>query len=133
MYHYNRIYNKHDEAYLRKEKAHMKRFLYYLRGVLACKWIEMNRTLPPVRFQELLEATVSESTIKEKIYSLIEIKKNGEECDMQVVDDELMKYAMDLAEYYNKHIDDFRPEQEYVSVDILDAILYDMVRKAIRD
>ena len=49
---------------------------------------------------------------------------------MQVVDDELMKYAMDLAKYYNEHIDEFRPEQEHVSVDILDAILYDMVCKA---
>ncbi len=33
MYHYNRIYNKHDEAYLHKEKAHIKRFLYYLQGL----------------------------------------------------------------------------------------------------
>ena len=130
MYHYNRIYNKHNERYLQNGEAHIKRFLYYLRGVLACKWIETNKTLPPVRFQELLEATVFEDCIKEKVYSLIEIKKNGEECDMQVVDDELMKYAMDSAEYYNEHIDEFRPEQEQVSVDILDAILYDMVCKA---
>lgn len=130
MYHYNRIYNKHNERYLQNDEAHIKRFLYYLRGVLACKWIETYKTLPPVHFQELLEDTVFESGIKEKIYSLIELKKNGEECDMQVVDDELMKYAMDLAEYYNEHIDEFRPKQEHVSADILDAMLYDMVCKA---
>ena len=130
MYHYNRIYNKHNERYLQKNEAHIKRFLYYLRGVLACGWIETYKTLPPVRFLELLEATVFEDCIKEKIYSLIELKKNGEECDMQVVDDELMKYAMESAEYYNEHIDEFRPEQEHISVDILDAILYNMVCKA---
>jgi predicted nucleotidyltransferase len=130
MYHYNRIYNKHNERYLQNGKAHIKRFLYYLRGVLACRWIEKNRTLPPVHFQELFEATVVENGIKEKIHSIIELKKNGEECDMQVVDDDLMKYAMDLAEYYNEHIDEFRPEQEYVSADILDAILYELVCKA---
>lgn len=78
----------------------------------------------------MLEATVFEDCIKEKVYSLIELKKNGEECDMQVVDDELMKYAMESAEYYNEHIDEFRPEHERASVDILDAILYDMVCKA---
>ena len=130
MYHYNRIYNKHNERYLQKNEAHIKRFLYYLRGVLACRWIETYKTLPPVRFQELLEATVFEDSIKEKVYSLIEIKKNGEECDMQVVDEELMKYAMESGEYYNEHIDEFRPEQEYVSADILDTILYEMVCKA---
>lgn len=130
LYHYNRIYNKHNERYLQNGEAHIKRFLYYLRGVLACKWIETYRSLPPVRFQELLEATVLESSIKEKVYSLIEIKKSGEECDVRVVDDELMKYACDLAGYYNEHIDEFRPKQENASVDVLDAIFYDMVYKA---
>jgi predicted nucleotidyltransferase len=45
MYHYNHIYNKHNERYLQHEKCELKRFLYYLRGILACKWIEQNNTL----------------------------------------------------------------------------------------
>lgn len=35
MYHYNHIYNKHNERYLQHEKCELKRFLYYLRGILA--------------------------------------------------------------------------------------------------
>ena len=55
MYHYNHIYIKHDERYLQKQGYPMKRFLYYLRGILACKWIESNKSLPPVAFKELLD------------------------------------------------------------------------------
>ena len=50
MYHYQRIYVKHDERYLQKQGYPMKRFMYYLRGLLACQWIEKYNTLPPVSF-----------------------------------------------------------------------------------
>lgn len=40
MYHYNSIYKKHNERYINPEQFKVKRFLYYLRGILACKWIE---------------------------------------------------------------------------------------------
>ena len=60
MYHYNHIYIKHDERYLQEQGYPLKRFLYYLRGILACKWIENNKTLPPVAFKELLDATIED-------------------------------------------------------------------------
>ena len=105
----------------------MKRFLYYLRGILACKWIEKNNSLPPVRFKELLDATVDDMKIKEKVDELIQIKKGEKECDMHVVDNSLVEYAQHWADYYNESIGSFRPEQNSISSDSLDAILYDMV------
>lgn len=129
MYHYNRIYNKHNERYLQQVGYHMKRFLYYLRGVLACQWIEQNKTIPPVRFKDLYEAMVTDNDIKVKIENLIEIKKEGKECDMISVDHELVEYAQRLADYYNESVGSFRPEQNKVSAGTLDAILYDMVKK----
>lgn len=129
MYHYYRIYNKHNERYLQQEGYHMKRFLYYLRGVLACQWIERNRTIPPVRFKELYEAMVTDADIKAKIEALVEIKREGKECDMISVDNELVEYAQRLADYYNESVGSFCPEQNKVSVEALDYILYDMVKK----
>ena len=127
MYHYNHMYNKDNERYLQKEGCDMKRFFYYLRGILACKWIESNKTLPPVAFKELLNATIEDNVIKEKINELIRIKKSGEEHDMLIVDDSLVDYARHLADYYNGIIDSFRPELNEASTDALDSILYDMV------
>lgn len=127
MYHYNHIYIKHDERYLQKQGYPMKRFLYYLRGILACKWIESNKSLPPVAFKELLDATVEDKAVKVKIDELIRLKKSGKEHDMLTVEDSLVDYARNLANYYNGIIDSFRPELNEASTDALDSILYDMV------
>lgn len=129
MYHYNRMYNKHNERYLQKIDCSMKRFLYYLRGILACKWIEKNQSIPPVLFEELVEATVEEKEIKAKIGELIRLKKDGKEHDLKVVDNELMEYARNWADYYNERVDSFRPERNNVSSEALDSIMYDMVLK----
>lgn len=128
MYHYNRIYNKHNERYLQQENFNVKRFLYYLRGVLACRWIEKNKSLPPVRFQELVDAMVPEKAIKDKIEEIIEMKKEGLEANMITIDSQLVDYVHKLAEYYNDKIGHYRPEQTTVSTDVLDSILFDMVK-----
>ena len=127
MYHYNHIYIKHDERYLQKQGYPMKRFLYYLRGILACKWIEKNKSLPPVAFNELLDATVEDNEIRAKVDELISLKKSGKEHDMLTVEDSLVDYARHLADYYNGIIDSFRPELNRTSTDALNSILYDMV------
>jgi len=127
MYHYNHIYIRHDERYLQKEDCSMKRFLYYLRGVLACKWIEQNKTLPPVAFSELVDRTVDEKNIRERINALIILKKDGEEYDMLVVDKGLIEYARYWADYFVERIGSFKPEMIRVSTSILDSIICDMV------
>lgn len=128
MYHYNRIYNKHNERYLHFKAFHMKRFLYYLRGVLACQWIERYSSIPPVRFQELVDAIVDDETIRNQIGQLVKIKKSGSESATERIDGELFHYAQSLADHYNETIGQFRPELNHVSAEVLDSILYDMVR-----
>ena len=127
MYHYNHIYNKHNERYLKHEGYSIKVFLYYLRGILACKWIEKNLTLPPVCFKELLDATVDDQEIIGKVDDLILVKKGLKECDFHVVDKVVADFAKKWADYYNEIVDTFRPEQNSFTTDALDAILYDMV------
>ena len=57
-----------------------------------------------------------------------EIKKDGKECDTLSVDKGLVEYAQKLADYYNESVGSFRPEQNKVSADALDSILFDMVK-----
>lgn len=130
MYHYNRIYNKHNDRYLKQDGFPLKPFLYYLRGILACQWIEERKTIPPVKFAELLEATVSDEHIKQKIYELIDIKKEGKESDVMVVDASLTDFARRRADYYNALAERFRPEINNVPSDLFDAILFDTANRA---
>lgn len=127
MYHYYRIYNVHNERYLTKEGCTAKRFLYYLRGVLACRWIEKNLTLPPVAFGELVEAVVDAEETRLQIDQLLRMKKSGNEYDIQCVDAQLRSYARQLADYYDATIGSFHPELQKISNDKLNALFYDMV------
>ena len=127
MYHYNHIYNKHNERFIQKKGYPVKCFLYYLHGLLSCKWIEQNISLPPIPFKELSDATVEDKAIRSKIDELIQIKRGDKECDMTVVDEALVEYARHWGEYYNEKIDSFRPEKNDASTEALDSILFDMV------
>ncbi len=127
MYHYNHMYKGHDERYIQSEGCDMKRFLYYLRGVLACKWIEQYRTQPPVLFMELVNTLVDAKGIKEKIIELVRLKKDGDEHDISVVDKELIDYTKRLADYYNGLIKEFHPDMSGRHSEVLDTLMYDMV------
>ena len=127
MYHYNNIYNKQYEQCIQEKDRQVKHFMYYLRGVLACKWIEEKNSLPPVRFKELMVATVDDEATRAAIERLLEIKKKSKECDMSVVDGTLLEYARQLANHFNETIKDYRPETDKSPTDALDRLLYDMV------
>ena len=110
MYHYQRIYVKHDERYLQKQGYPMKRFMYYLRGILACQWIKIYKTLPPVSFQQLYEDIVKDQRIKNGIKELVNYKSSGKEMDMSEVPDYLVNYYLPIADHYSNTVGKFRPE-----------------------
>ena len=109
MYHYQQIYVKHDERYLQKQGYPIKRFMYYLRGLLACQWIERYNTMPPVSFQQLYDDVVEDQKIKDGIKALVEAKSSSKELDMSEVPNYLVDYYLPLAEYYSNLVDKFRP------------------------
>lgn len=109
MYHYYRIYMKQNERYLSKDGFSLKKFLYYLRGILACRWIERESTLPPVDFRTLY-TSVCEDDIVAEIDKLIEKKRQSKESDKDEVGEPLMSYSKNLADYYSEIVGTYRPE-----------------------
>ena len=97
---YNQIYNKYNERFLNQE-GNLKTFLYYLRGVLACRWIETKGTMPTMFFGSLVDSTVEDDGIRAKVYALIKSKRKGENPDNVTVDAELIDFARHLAEHYD--------------------------------
>lgn len=132
MYHYQRIYVKHDERYLQKQGYPMKRFMYYLRGILACQWIEKYKTLPPVSFQQLYEEIVEDQNIKDGIHELVKAKSSGKEMDMNEVPQYLVDFYLPLAEYYSELVGKFRPECDNDDVsEHLNRFFYEIVMKSV--
>ena len=93
MFHYNHIYKKHNDRYIKDYGLPLKRFLYYLRGILVCKWLSDKGTIPPVRFTELVNATVEDTDMKAKIAHLLELKKRSNEHNLEPVDEQLFAWA----------------------------------------
>jgi len=128
MYHYGSIYIKHDKRYLQNAAYPLKRFLYYLRGILACRWIEERQTMPPVLFSDLVKATVREESIRQKIDGLLALKRQSKENDLKEVNADLVEYARHWAEHFEQTISSFRPEiGHYDDSSELDSLLRKMV------
>lgn len=125
--HYNQIYAKLNERFI-KEESNLKVFLHYLHGVLACRWVEKNGTLPPWSFTELLNATVEDDAIRTQVNKLIEIKKSGAATVTAVIDANLLTYARNLASHYDTLLRASSLTQNTVSSEPLEALFQEMLR-----
>lgn len=91
MMHYFHMAMNNFREYLRGDTVWTKKYLYVIRPLLACTWIEFERTPPPVWFDALL-MNVSELLVEKRkqpesdvndlvfhIQELVQRKKNGDE------------------------------------------------------
>ena len=122
--HYYKIYNLFNERYFQNDDydlSDIKVFLYFLRGVLSCKWIEEKNSLPPTLYKELIDTTISDMDIRNKIEKLIEIKKDSKEFYV-LVDNALVEYAHQQADYYKNLIGTFPEYRNKYAEKIIDSL-----------
>ena len=129
MFHYNHIYKKHNDRYIKDYGLPLTRFLYYLRGILVCKWLSDKGTIPPVRFTELVNATVEDTDMKARIAHLLELKKRSNEHNLEPVDEQLFAWAQEWAEFYNQKVEQLHPEKKTSHDDKLNMLMYDTVNR----
>ncbi len=79
--HYLHMAEGNFSRYLQREIVSLKKYLYALRPVCACRWIEQERGAVPMEFMELVQATLEDSSLKDAIINLVERKSRGEELD----------------------------------------------------
>lgn len=78
LYHYYGTANSTFRQYLQKNDVKYKKYIYALRPLLACKYIENNHAVPPVKFQDLLKQPLSPN-LSGEIERMLAIKaKSGE-------------------------------------------------------
>jgi predicted nucleotidyltransferase len=75
MYHYLHMAEGNYKEYLKHDTVRVKKYLYVLRPILACKWIIKRQSPPPVLFSELVAAE-AEPELTAEIGKLLEIKHN---------------------------------------------------------
>ena len=78
IYHYLNTAINNYRSYLTEETVRLKRYLYVIRPLLACRWILSKNCLPPIVFSELFESQLEED-MKPIINSLVELKISSPE------------------------------------------------------
>lgn len=89
------------EQYLTQEQVRYKKYVYALRPLLACRYIDENGSVPPVSFEELLEQKL-EGGLYDEIMRMLEIKAQSGEKALnsrmpqihQYIEDEIARYAV---------------------------------------
>ena len=78
LYHYLNTARTQMNKYLLGDKIKPKKYFYALRPILACRWIEKYRSVPPILFDDLVKELLP-SQMKEHVSRLLDIKINGPE------------------------------------------------------
>lgn len=79
FHHYRHMAYGNARRYLHGDTIWLKKYLYVLRPILACRWIEQGRGEPPMLFDHLVEATVDDAALRDAIAGLLVLKKTGDE------------------------------------------------------
>lgn len=125
LYHYYSMGVNHNERYLLKNGITLKRFLYYLRSLLACKWIMSHKTPAPVMFNELVDNIVTDTEVKDAIVRLIAKKSICKEHDKDTVEPILIEYAYTTQDEITDYLQSVSlPEPDRDKDDLLDDLLY---------
>lgn len=73
-HHYVSMAKKNLREHLYGETVRYKKYLYVLRPLLAAQWIREGRGVPPMRFAELVAATIADQAVVEDINALLHVK-----------------------------------------------------------
>lgn len=78
-YHYLSIARRNLHTDFKGTQVKLKKYFYILRSVLALRWIEQSKNMPPMAFSQLVAATVTDHTVLAEINELLVIKQNVNE------------------------------------------------------
>ena len=83
LHHYLNMAKNNYREYLQGTEVKIKKYFYVLRPVLACKWIEEYKNVPPIDFHELLQSMIPAGELKNEIEHLLQRKIIGDELDIE--------------------------------------------------
>ncbi|MCS4236138.1 nucleotidyltransferase domain-containing protein [Stenotrophomonas sp. BIGb0135] len=78
-WHYLNMARTNFRGYLRGERVRTKKYLYVLRPLLACRWIECEPDPPPMAFELLLDRLLPHGPVRAAIDQLLVVKRASAE------------------------------------------------------
>ncbi|MBI5883086.1 MAG: nucleotidyltransferase domain-containing protein [Elusimicrobia bacterium] len=78
LHHYLHMAQGNFREYLQGPRVRTKKYFYVLRPILACRWIEAHRSMPPMEFAKLVDDRLPER-LRPIVSDLLRRKRAGEE------------------------------------------------------
>lgn len=116
MYHYYGTANSTFKQYLQNDKVKYKKYIYALRPLLACKFIEDNHSIPPVKFEELIKQNIP-IELSEEIQRMLLIKAKSDEKALNqklpviqsYIEDKIIRYQQISKNMADDRIEEWEP------------------------
>lgn len=128
MYHYLHMASGNYREYLKGEVVRLKKYLYVLRPILACLWIERHGTMPPTEFSKLVTDACLPVSLNTAIDQLLARKMSGDELDSAPRIPELNEFIDHMLGHYSQ-LSGKRPVSA-VDYDALDHLFREMLQTA---
>ena len=129
MYHYLSMAKTNYRTYLKTDLVKIKKYFYVIRPILSLIWIEKNKTVPPILFNELLEKTQLEQNVRNAIENLLIIKREKRELDLYPKVEELNQFIEENLEYYGQFLKTFEFKKELPELKKFNRLLKEMIFK----
>jgi len=81
MYHYLHMARGNYRQYLQRERVWIKKYLYVVRPVLCCLWIDAGYGVPPVVLDAMVESPLCPAEPRAALLELLTAKRAGQELD----------------------------------------------------
>jgi uncharacterized protein len=124
MYHYLHMADGNYRTYLQGETVRLKKYLYVIRPLLCCRWIDRTQQMPPVVMMDMVN---EESQIPlDEILALLAAKMSGEELSEGPRIAPLNKFIEDQLEHFAKKVRATAAPKN--TMDDLDEFFFNTVR-----
>ncbi|MBI0552067.1 DNA polymerase beta superfamily protein [Pectobacterium parmentieri] len=121
-WHYLSMARKNFRGYLQDETVRLKKYFYVLRPLLAVRWIEAGKGMPPMRFSQLLAGTVDDPRLLADIHQLLEIKQRSGEAEYGPRREVIHAFITQMLNEADSSV--ALPDSKTVDDTMLNALLY---------
>jgi len=129
MYHYLNMAKTNYRTYLKIEQIKIKKYFYLIRPILSIIWIEKNKTVPPIKFEELFNQVEIEEDVRNPIENLLIIKKQKRELNLYPRVEELNRFIEEKIKYYEQLLKNFELNNDLPNIEKFNQFLKEMIFK----
>jgi predicted nucleotidyltransferase len=100
-WHYYSMARRNFHQYLQGDEVRLKKYFYVLRPLLAVRWVEAGKGVPPMRFAELLAGSELDAQLRLEIDDLLARKQRAGEAQYGARLPRLHAFIADEIESYS--------------------------------